>query len=122
MRELLVKGALVDAEADRGWTPLIRAANRRGDPIDIVNALLEYGAEVNAKTKDDRSALHVASAAGNIEIVKRLLSYERLNAKSKTSKDRWGNTPNRPVVRTDARAWASEATPFIEMAVPAHDE
>jgi ankyrin repeat protein len=69
---LLANGANVDeapVSGDlQGFTPLIFAA--RGNKIDVVNFLIENGANVNAKNVNDETPLSLAEEAGNTEIVK----------------------------------------------------
>ena len=53
--------------------PLLLAAS--GGHLDIVNLLIAKGADVNASTPWDGTALHVASCNGHSEVVKTLLSH-----------------------------------------------
>ncbi len=66
---LLENHALVDLPVDD--TPLIIASC--GGYIEIVKLLLEYGAEINRKNKDGRSALFFAKAHGKTEVVQFLI-------------------------------------------------
>lgn len=70
-KHLLSNGANVDeapVSGDlQGFTPLIFAA--RGNKIDVVNFLIENGANVNAKNVKEQTPLSLAEKAGNAEIV-----------------------------------------------------
>jgi ankyrin repeat protein len=50
--------ASLDAANENGWTPLIYAA--RWGHFELASTLLQMGADVNAKTRDGRSALSCA--------------------------------------------------------------
>ncbi len=103
-RSLLDSGAFVDAREPPGagagdepggipddegglstyeqWTPLMHAAHRGN--VMLAHLLLERGADVNAKTDDGWTAILIASALGQPEILKELLSHSTkpdLNAK-----------------------------------------
>src|SRR5258708_7210092 len=74
LRELLAKGAHVDAKDNNGDTPLIKAAEGRS--TEAVMLLLDKGADIEAKgfhgnTPLMAAAIHVL--AGNTEIIKLLL-------------------------------------------------
>lgn len=60
----------VNLKDSNGFTPLINATVSESYPL--MSKLLELGAEVNAKTNDGASAIHYASADGNIERMKLL--------------------------------------------------
>ena len=70
---------LLDAGADQGvrdaygWTPLMRAVDRRR--LDFVRLLLDTpGADLGARQEDGATALHIAAASGDIEIVRLLVT------------------------------------------------
>ncbi len=74
-----VAEVLLDAGADQGvrdaygWTPLMRAVDRRR--IDFVRLLLDNpGADLDARQEDGASALHIAAGGGDLEIVRLLVS------------------------------------------------
>jgi ankyrin repeat protein len=74
VKELLEKGADVNAKDKIGWTPLIYAA--QGWPrehADTVKFLLDRGADVNARDASGRTPLMYAARAGHVEVVKLLL-------------------------------------------------
>lgn len=50
---------LANASDDGGYTPLMSAVAREGRNSDIVRCLLEYGANVNARTPEGYTALHM---------------------------------------------------------------
>ncbi|XP_072325117.1 uncharacterized protein bcl3 isoform X2 [Scyliorhinus torazame] len=69
---LLDQGADVDAvDIKSGRTPLVHAAE--SNYMDMVNLLLEHGANVNLQTYSGNTALHSSSGRGLMEIVKVLL-------------------------------------------------
>src|ERR1044072_4773711 len=60
---LLAKGANVNAELGQGVTPLMRAAG--AGCVTALQLLIEKGAPVNAKDRDDKTAfIHAAQAQG----------------------------------------------------------
>ena len=70
-RDLLSRGAAVNAVDRRGFTPLTWAA--ASGNMDMVRLLLESGAAVERRATDGTTALMVASANGFTEIVRALL-------------------------------------------------
>jgi ankyrin repeat protein len=96
---LLEKGANSNSVDCHGYTPLIRAAQL--DNVAPIKALLKYGADINAKDYgvDDYSvltpvlcsgetALMVAAAKGNTNVVKELL----INGANPKMKNKHGKT------------------------------
>lgn len=77
----------------RRWGPLGRSALHLAaaspGSLELFEALLEAGAEVNAKDADEQTALHVASARGDAEQVSRLLDA----GCEPDPLDRWQRTP-----------------------------
>ncbi|KAI1291714.1 Ankyrin-2 [Halotydeus destructor] len=98
--ELLLKhGASIEATTESGLTPLHVAAfmggmniviyliqhganpdvpdcsRREANQADIIRILLRNGAEVNAKAREQQTALHIASRLGNVDIVGILLQH-----------------------------------------------
>lgn len=72
VRELIAKGADVNAKFRYGQTPLFKAAER--GHTEVVKLLLEKGADVNVRdTFYQATALTWAADKGHIEIVKALL-------------------------------------------------
>jgi ankyrin repeat protein len=66
-------GSLLNAHSNDGWTPLHLAAFF-GYP-DLANALLDRGADVNARSTNSmkNTPLHAAAAGGNIQLMRLLL-------------------------------------------------
>ena len=60
MRALLEKGAHLEIKDDYSYTPLLQAV-RLGAPEEIVDLLLEHGADVHTLTEDKETALHLAA-------------------------------------------------------------
>ena len=81
VRLLLDHGAdpEASAEGDMGAKPLhkVSAGKYRSqeDGVRVAQLLLERGADVNTRRKDDWTPLHVASYFGNLEIVRLLLDH-----------------------------------------------
>jgi ankyrin repeat protein len=64
---LLDKGARVDTQDDRGYTPLMYAAYSESMPVEIVKLLLAKGADKRA-TGEGETALSLAVKRGDTEI------------------------------------------------------
>jgi hypothetical protein len=73
VKELLRKGANVNASVADGWTPLHLAAAE--GHADAAKLLLEHGADVNARTKDGVTPLHLAAAEGRAGVARLLLEH-----------------------------------------------
>ncbi|KAJ2990251.1 hypothetical protein NUW58_g3045 [Xylaria curta] len=79
--ELLIeKGARVDDTGDSGQTALWETCWSK-DPqmLDIVTILLEHGADVNFKSQDGVTPLHIAASQGNLELLKLLVKGVGVN-------------------------------------------
>lgn len=73
----------INEKSGENYTALIEASKRRRCN-ETVLFLLKHGAEVNAKTSDEWTALMLASTRGNIEIVEMLIKYKaNMNMKNK---------------------------------------
>jgi len=67
--KLLVEaGAPVNAQQDKGWTPLHEAVNR-GD-VEMTRYLLGHGADPNLQNDEGTSAIGLAAERGNAAILK----------------------------------------------------
>ena len=88
-----VAEVLLDAGADQGvrdaygWTPLMRAVDRRRP--EFIRLLLESpGADLTVRQEDGATALHIAAASGDLQIVRLLVSH----GADRSAEDRNGNT------------------------------
>lgn len=79
LRDALAAGALMEARDADGRTPLLLAT--RGNLIDIALALVEAGADVNAKDNIKDTPYLYAGAEGRDEILKALLATGKVNLK-----------------------------------------
>ncbi|MDX2074033.1 MAG: ankyrin repeat domain-containing protein [Alphaproteobacteria bacterium] len=71
---LLKQGANPNSANDQGLPLLFTAAARKdAEAINVVQALLESGADVNVKDKDGQTALYYAARVGNAGVVNYLL-------------------------------------------------
>jgi ankyrin repeat protein len=85
---LLRAGADPNVRDAYGWTPLMRAADLRR--IDVVRTLLDTpGTSLSARQESGRTALHIASAAGDPDIVALLIE----RGADATLVDYQGHTP-----------------------------
>ena len=70
----------IDAEDNRGWTPLMCAASNGF--VDCVKALLDAKANVKLQNKEGRNVLHVAAGKGMEKIVKMLQGKGLVNVRN----------------------------------------
>ena len=93
VRKLLQEGANPNiAEKKNGDFPLILATHLKYG--SVIKDLLEYGADPNKQTYSGSTALHVAVAVNNIELVKILLEHDaNPNLTAKYTLSRWQYTP-----------------------------
>lgn len=81
-KELIEKGADVNAKGQEGTTPLMFAAGR--GHTEVARLLIEKGADVNAKSNDNWTPLIWASSMGKTEVSKLLIEKGAdVNAKEK---------------------------------------
>src|SRR6478735_3260972 len=71
VKELLAKGAAVNAPDRRGMTPLMWASV--SGSLEVVQLLIDRGAVVDRRAADGTTALMIASANGFTEVVRALL-------------------------------------------------
>src|SRR5215212_10371693 len=74
VEETLAAGAELNQQDKQGWTPLNWAAG--SGQFEIVELLLEHGADPLAVGRDLRTPQMIALAAGHAEVVKRLRRAE----------------------------------------------
>ena len=72
VKKLLKKGAHLETKDDDGFTPLLMAV-RDGAPEDVIDALLEQGADVRAVTVHRKTALHFAARKGEDSLIGSLM-------------------------------------------------
>jgi ankyrin repeat protein len=88
-----------------GWTPLMRAVDRRR--ADVVRLLLDTpGIDLDLRQEDGATALHIAAAAGNLEIVRLLVA----NGANPAATNRNGDTP----ARVATAAGRAEIAKYLE--------
>jgi len=87
VKELINKGADIEAKNNDGKTSLMIASNNGHS--EVVKLLLEKGADIEAKNENGRTSLMMASHKGHSEIVKLLLengaNIEAKNVNGETS-------------------------------------
>ena len=88
--ELLKRGPNLETKDNYGYTPLLKAV-KYGAPRNIVDLLLEYGANVHSITEDRKTVLHFAAQKGDEAMMRKLT--ERDLSKSVNAEDNDGWTP-----------------------------
>ncbi|KAH9052799.1 hypothetical protein EDB87DRAFT_1691449 [Lactarius vividus] len=91
---LLDHNANVNSRTGSDKTPLhctVSNKNRNGKRVDIVERLLEHGADPNAYDYNHSTLLHLASSKGLVEVARALLSY----GANVDQKDKKGRTASR---------------------------
>lgn len=73
VKDMLAKGADVNAKGSFGITALIKAVSL--GHLEIANELLAHGADVDATNNNEETALLHASQGGHVEIVNALLAH-----------------------------------------------
>ena len=68
-KKLLIEGAQLETRDDYGYTPLLEAVNF-GASAEIIDLLLEHGANVHAVTKDKNTALHFAAQHDDANMIR----------------------------------------------------
>lgn len=70
VRDLLDRGAPVNARQIQGWTPLHSAAQNGQE--EVIALLLQHGADLTSKNDEGVSPADVATKAGHLQLAKRL--------------------------------------------------
>ncbi|KAM0013940.1 putative ankyrin repeat-containing domain-containing protein [Helianthus debilis subsp. tardiflorus] len=83
--DLSVSG--INSVDEKGWAPMYSAASSGN--VEIVNILLDIGADINLKNDGDRTALYYAASKGWVKVAEILLS----NGAKINAKDKVGCTP-----------------------------
>jgi ankyrin repeat protein len=73
VRALIDQGATIDAQSERGETPLILAI--LAGHIDVVELLILHGADVMARNERGLTPLHAAAYSGSAELARLLLEH-----------------------------------------------
>ncbi|NXG22009.1 ANR16 protein, partial [Grallaria varia] len=68
---LLAEGASVDSLKKGDWTPLMMACTRKN--LEVIQSLVEHGANPLLKNKDGWNCFHIASREGHPEVLRYLL-------------------------------------------------
>ena len=82
------KRADLETRDDFGYTPLLEAVNYCASE-DIVDLLLEHGADMHAVTEDEKTVLHFAAQYDNKDMIRKMLE----RGLSVDAKDKDGWTP-----------------------------
>ena len=87
-------------QAEGGWPPIVfQSRGDRGGNVDRVQALIDAGADVDARNHKGQTALHCAAKAGFVDIVTRLLEHQAdVNAR-----DAQGQTPLAAALRSTVK-------------------
>ncbi|KXH62647.1 hypothetical protein CSAL01_01213 [Colletotrichum salicis] len=64
-----------DVQDGSGWTPLMISASLK-DGEDLVNLLLQKGADVNLKNHNGQGVLHFVASKNNLDVAKKLLNHD----------------------------------------------
>uniref|UniRef100_A0A1I8F9J1 ANK_REP_REGION domain-containing protein n=1 Tax=Macrostomum lignano TaxID=282301 RepID=A0A1I8F9J1_9PLAT len=84
-----VRDARIIDESDAANNSPLHVACRNGH-VDIVELLLENGADAEAKNEDEETPMHLAAQAGHLQVVRRLL---KINLSLAFDEDEDSNTP-----------------------------
>lgn len=73
---LIQAGADINHKDSDGRSALFAASRREGGRFDIFEWLIEKGCDLNINAKDGSSPILAAARSGNVEVMKKLLSFE----------------------------------------------
>lgn len=59
--------ALINQCNTDGWTPLHVASNE--GHVDLIELFVEYGSKIDARSRNFRTPLHIASIRGNLGVI-----------------------------------------------------
>ncbi|CAD6214595.1 unnamed protein product [Miscanthus lutarioriparius] len=79
--------SVLNAKDEEGWAPIHSAASSGNS--QIIDILLERGADVNLVTDGGRTALHYATSKGRLNIAEKLIAH----GANVNKKDKFGCTP-----------------------------
>ena len=86
VKMLLEKGVHLETMNDNGCTPFLEAV-KYGASEEIVDLLLEHGADVHTLAEDRKTALHFAAQKGNVVMMRKMI--ERGLSVDAEDKDGW---------------------------------
>ncbi|KAI9852682.1 MAG: Ankyrin repeat domain-containing protein 44 [Vezdaea acicularis] len=77
---LLASGANIDARSNIGTTALFHAVGLENEEtaLKLTQLLLDHGADINARSLDQATLLHIAASAGHVSIAEILLGRDLL--------------------------------------------
>ncbi|MFO7900309.1 MAG: ankyrin repeat domain-containing protein [Planctomycetota bacterium] len=109
MKLLLEGGGDTTARCIDGYTPLLRAAE--ANDMELVQTLLDLGANINETDKNRQAAIHYAARLGYLDLAKELLRRDCYFRQ----KDNGGARPIRHAIRQGHRE-------IVDLLIEAHEE
>lgn len=113
-KELIKRGANINALTSTGITPLMSAA--LANNVSLLKKLMVAGADVNAVAEDGNTALTVGAMNKNVEIVENLLKHPDINVKHSNNEGKKavdlavGSSENDRDIKTMLEAAETQAT------------